>query len=282
MPISIKKAEKQGIHIFSDWAREEGWNPGIRDLDAFYPTDPDGFFLCFNGDEPVGCISAVKYSEKFGFIGFFIVKPAYRNFGNIAYLLGSHAITHLGSCNIGIDGVLELVENYKRLEFKYSHKNIRFEGLFDYKDLHKISANISTFSKKDFKSILRYDRTCFPAKRTAFLKKWLSLGTDGQYLYKNNSGEIEGIAAIRQCFNGHKIGPLFANSYEIAEELFLSLKSGRKGPIYLDVPETNENALKLAENYKMKQTFATARMYNKRIPNLKNERIYGTTTFELG
>jgi len=27
------------------WAKAEGWNPGIYDAEAFYNTDPKGFFV---------------------------------------------------------------------------------------------------------------------------------------------------------------------------------------------------------------------------------------------
>ncbi len=282
MALTVKNASRREMQIFIDWAREEGWNPGINDLDSFYSTDPTGFFLCFNDDEPVGSISAVKYSKDFGFIGFYIVKQEFRNYGNIAYMLGHHASEYLNSCNIGLDGVLERVENYKKLGFKYSHKNFRFEGFFDKKEEYSIDKNISSFYVKDFKYFLDYDRFCFPSKRTTFLKNWLNKGTNTQYIYKSGSGAIEGIGMIRQCFNGNKIGPLFADNFDIAEKLFLSLIIGRKGPVYLDIPETNENALKLVEKYNMKQCFATARMYSNSIPKLKNKRIYGITTFELG
>ena len=282
MALTVKNASRREMQIFIDWAREEGWNPGINDLDSFYSTDPTGFFLCFNDDEPVGSISAVKYSKDFGFIGFYIVKQEFRNYGNIAYMLGRHASEYLNGCNIGLDGVLERVENYKKLGFKYSHKNFRFEGFFDKKEEYSIDKNISSFYVKDFKYFLDYDRFCFPSKRTTFLKNWLNKGTNTQYIYKSGSGAIEGIGMIRQCFNGNKIGSLFADNFDIAEKLFLSLIIGRKGPVYLDIPETNENALMLVEKYNMKQCFATARMYSESIPKLKNKRIYGITTFELG
>jgi len=282
MALTIKNATRQEMHTLIDWARDEGWNPGVNDINAFYATDPNGYFICFYDDEPVGSISAVKYSNDFGFIGFYIVKPEFRNYGNIAYMLGRHALEYLNGCNIGLDGVLERVENYKKLGFKYSHKNIRFEGFFDKKGEYSIDKNISSFNKEDCKEIIAYDRLCFPSKRTTFLKNWLNKGTNTQYFYKSSSGAIEGMGMIRQCFNGNKIGPLFADNFDIAEKLFLSLIIGRKGPVYLDIPETNENALILVEKYNMKQCFATARMYSESIPKLKNKRIYGITTFELG
>jgi len=281
MAITVKNASRREMPIFIDWAREEGWNPGIHDIDVFYNTDPNGFFICYFDDEPVGCISAVKYNKNFGFIGFYIVKPDFRNYRNIAFLLGRHAKDYLNGCNIGLDGVLERVENYEKFGFKYSHKNLRYEGFFDNED-HNLSTNLISIYKEDYKEILLYDRYCFPSKRSVFLRNWYYKGFGKQYVYKNKAGVIKGIGRIRPCFNGYKIGPLFADNFEIAEELFLTLTNWCEEPVYLDIPETNENALKLVEKYNMKQCFATARMYSEKIPKLKNKRIYGITTFELG
>jgi len=50
---------------------------------------------------------------------------------------------------------------------------------------------------------------------------------------------------------------------------------------FLDVPEINKNAVKLAENTGMKPMFETARMYTKFAPNLPLIKIFGVTTFEV-
>lgn len=64
-----------------DWSAKEGWNPGLYDADVFYKTDPKGFFLGFLDGKPIASISAVAYDDKFGFLGFYIVKPEYRDKG---------------------------------------------------------------------------------------------------------------------------------------------------------------------------------------------------------
>jgi hypothetical protein len=57
---------------------------------------------------------------------------------------------------------------------------------------------------------------------------------------------------------------------------------GQGMPIFLDVPEPNRQAIKLASRYKMKPVFETARMYTKIPPILPIEKIFGVTTLELG
>ena len=97
------------------------------------------------------------------------------------------------------------------------------------------------------------------------------------------NGGIGGFGVLRQCRQGFKIGPLFADSPEIAEALFASLADFAEGGfVILDLPETNALALALAHRHGMEPLFETARMYCGPKPSLPLERIYGITSFELG
>ena len=71
--IRVMQADEVGFAI--DLAAAEGWKPGVCDAQAFYETDPEGFFIGLLNDEPIGCISAVSYKGRFGFIGLYIVAP---------------------------------------------------------------------------------------------------------------------------------------------------------------------------------------------------------------
>jgi hypothetical protein len=83
---------------------------------------------------------------------------------------------------------------------------------------------------------------------------------------------------------GYKIGPLFADSAELARTLFQALTSGVKMgmQIYLDTPERNPDAVAIAERYGMKQVFRTTRTYNRPAPGFPLEKWFGVTSFELG
>ena len=39
----IKTMTRKELDIAVDWARQEGWNPGLYDADAFYAQDPLDF-----------------------------------------------------------------------------------------------------------------------------------------------------------------------------------------------------------------------------------------------
>ncbi len=100
---------------------------------------------------------------------------------------------------------------------------------------------------------------------------------------KKGTNEIRGYGVIRKCFQGHKVGPLFADCQETAVAILESLMSTAPGEkVFLDVPEPNLLAVALAQEYNMQPVLATARMYNKHLVALPLRNIYGITSFELG
>ena len=62
------------LKLAINWAGDEGWNPGIDDANNFYVADPQGFLIGELNGEPISCISVVRYSQNFSFIGIYIVK----------------------------------------------------------------------------------------------------------------------------------------------------------------------------------------------------------------
>ena len=123
----------------------------------------------------------------------------------------------------------------------------------------------------------------FPAKRESFLREWLGIPDSTGLAYTGKDGEIEGYGVIRKCINGHKIGPLFADTPAIAEKILDSLTYTVSGEtFYLDTPEKTHPAVAMAASRGMIEVFGTARMYTGEIPDLPVNEIFGVTTFELG
>lgn len=280
MDYKIRPITKEELKIPISWAAKEGWNPGIYDLDSFYKTDPNGFYMGFIGDEPVSSISAVAYDSTFGFLGFYIVKPKHRSKG-CGIKIWNEALKHLPTQNIGLDGVLDQQANYKKSGFKLAYRNIRYEGVGSSGDVK--DTNICLLSDINFQKLVEYDNQVFPATRPQFLKHWIKQPKSLAISYIENDS-LSGYAVVRRCKTGYKIGPLFADTEKIAHLLYQRLSSfvGNKETIYLDVPEVNTKATKLAQTYKMKSIFETARMYTQQSPQVDLDKTYGVTTFELG
>ncbi len=277
----IRTMTRGDLDIAVDWAAKEGWNPGLFDADTFYNTDPRGFLMGFLGDTPVSCISAVSYGGKFGFLGFYITKPEFRGQG-YGIQVWNAAIKYLGSQNIGLDGVVSQQENYKKSGFHLAYRNIRFEGKGS-SEIVSNSTKTVNLSEIPFNQLVEYDAQLFPVPRPQFLRLWIQQ-TESLALGYVENGILKGYGMVRKCQTGFKVGPLFAGSGLIAEEIFSKLRGfvGAKQNIYLDVPEVNKTAMVLVKKYGMTQMFETARMYTRKPPQINLNKIFGVTTFELG
>ncbi|MCP3850697.1 MAG: GNAT family N-acetyltransferase, partial [Gammaproteobacteria bacterium] len=236
---------RQEVDLAVEWAANEGWNPGINDANCFYSADPNGFIIGLLNDEPIATISAVKYGDSFGFLGFYIVKPEYRGNG-YGIQVWNAGIKYLENRNIGLDGVVAQQDNYKNSGFKFAHRNIRYEG-YGGNNIPQ-SGEVVNLITLPFETIVSYDRLFFPEARTQFIRSWINQA-DSNALGVMQNGKLAGYGIVRKCRLGYKIGPLFADNPELAEVLFQSLKSNINSgePFYLDTPEVNPAAVELAE-----------------------------------
>jgi len=277
LSIRTMNAEEMGLAI--SWAGREGWNPGCYDAALFYQADPSGFFVGEVAGKIVAVGSAVVYDEHFAFCGLYIVAPGYRGKGH-GLALTEHRLAYCGDRNVGIDGVLENVNIYQRIGYVPYYENRRYQFTACYKP-STVDA-IQSVARENISQLIEYDRQCFPAPRDNFLAGWLEQ-VGGVSLVYCVDGMVQGYLVRRRCNEGHKIGPLFADNIEVAEQLLNAAQVGIKGePVFLDVPEINVDAVTLAEDAGMNIVFATARMYQKGLPDIANEKVFGITTFELG
>lgn len=275
--VVIRQMARSEVRIAADWAADEGWNPGINDAEVFCEADPQGFFVALENGQPVGCCSAVVYEREFAFFGLFIVRPDRRKRG-IGLQLTQAAMEHVGECNCGLDGVVSMQSKYTDFGFRPAYRNIRHEGSCP----GSRQEHVVPLEKLPFEELEAYDRRHFPAPRREFLRGWVSQPGSAALGYVRG-GKLAGYGVLRPCRVGYKIGPLFADSDEIADTLFQSLCVGSYGAsVYLDTPEPNEAAVALAWRYGMRPCFETARMYTKAIPDLPIDHVFGVTTFELG
>lgn len=278
----FRAATREELNIAFQWASEAGWNPGLGDADIFWETDPDGYVVVEREGEVVGTGSIVSYSD-FGFMGFFIIKKGLRGRG-----IGRdfwnwrkrrlHERLEPGAV-IGMDGVFEMQTFYAKGGFRFTYRNLRMEGLGE---TSVIDDRLVDLSRVPFAQVLELDTRCFGYNREAFLRRWIE-SAHATAIGHFEDERLKGYGVIRQCITGYKIGPLFAETSEVAEVLFRGLSNYAPGqPIFLDVPEVNTDALSLAMKYGMAEVFGCARMYAGPIPELPWDTIYGVTTFELG
>jgi GNAT superfamily N-acetyltransferase len=284
----VRNMNRSEVDELVEWAAQEGWNPGLHDAERFWATDPAAFIAADLDGELIAGGAITSYDGEFGFMGFFIVRPEFRGrgFGNaLWHARRDRLLARLrpGS-SIGLDGVFAMQDYYARGGFVFSHRDMRFRiDIPAHASTARVeNEHIVPLATVPFDQVLEYDRTCFPALRSTFLKGWISQ-PDALALGCRRDGKLSGYGVVRRCREGCKIGPLFADDVRVAEALFTQLAGfAAGGPLFLDVPENNSAAIGLAHQHRMVEVFGCARMYLGPPPVLAHEHVFGVTTFELG
>jgi Acetyltransferase (GNAT) domain len=277
--LEIRRTDKSGVVQLLDWARAEGWNPGIDDAAPFHVADYDGFLLGFLNGEAVSGISVVSSGSGFGFLGLYIVAPIHRGRG-FGVATWSAGIAKLEGRTIGLDGVVAQQANYARSGFAFAHRNIRFCGK---RQAGADVGNARPIGSDDIAKIVAFDAPRYGARRPDFLRSWLD-GSGGRCGFcVVEDGALAGYGVVRPCQSGFKIGPLFARRADVAEALFARMiEAAGNDDVFIDVPEPNTESLLMMQRFGFSPVFETARMYRGPRPDLPLHEIYGLTSFELG
>jgi hypothetical protein len=283
----IRTMTRADLDLAVEWAAREGWNPGRADAQAFLAADPDGFLIAEDAatGEPLATISAVRYGAGLGFVGFYIAPPARRGQGH-GIAIWREAMARLAGRTVGLDGVVAQQANYARSGFRLAWRNVRHgtQAAPRPVGVPPDAPAVVEAVTIPFDALAAYDRTIFAAPREAFLRPWLTLpGHIALAAVRGEGGAIAGLGVLRPCRQGAKIGPFFAEDEAASRALFAALAArAPAGPLFLDVPEPNAAATRLAQEAGMTPAFETARMYTGPTPPIPLPKLFGVTSFELG
>jgi hypothetical protein len=277
--LEISTAGTNEMTLFRDWSMGEGWNPGDLDIVTFHAADPLGFFFGKLDGRPVAAISAVRYGTTFGFLGQHVTQESVRGQG-FGTQLWRRGMDHLAGRTIGLDAVVEQQDNYRKAGFRQVWRNIRYEGVVAADDVPGIT--LIEGRTIPFGQIADFDRRFFPAPREAnlavlmTLPRQLSVGAV-------RDGELVGFGVVRPSQVGHRVGPLHASTPEVARAVLTKLAAlVSRSTLFLDVPDVNAEAIKLAEQLGLEPTSERARMYAGPVPELDLAGIYAPASVELG
>jgi len=284
----IRNMTRTEVDELVEWAAREGWNPGLHDADLFWAADSEAFIAAVLDGELIGGGAITSYNGEFGFMGFFIVRPEFRGrgLGNaLWHARRERLLARLRpGASIGLDGVFTMQDYYARGGFVFSHRDLRYRADIPARPAGAAAddGSIVPLASVPFEQVLDYDRSCFPCSRPVFLKAWLSQ-SDASALACRRDRKLSGYGVVRRCREGCKIGPLFADDALAAEALYMRLaRFAAGGPLYLDAPENNPDAMELVQHHRMVEVFGCARMYLGPPPGVAHRRVFGVTTFELG
>jgi GNAT superfamily N-acetyltransferase len=265
------------------WAAAEQWNPGLADQAHFLAQDPAGFFLGRLDGRPVSAVSAVVYDNAYAFLGFYLVRPELRGrgYGRATWQAG---LEHAGPRTVGLDGVVTQQDNYRRSGFSFAHRTLLYAGVPTANPSRAASGDLVEIGEDAdlVRAVAGYDRGCYPADRPGFVTTWITAPHHTAYACVRDT-RVSGYGVIRPARDGHRIGPLFADTPEDAAALFDALAVSAEGStVMIDAPEPNRPALSLAASRGLTEVFETARMYTGPIRPVSGGKIFGVTTLELG
>jgi ribosomal protein S18 acetylase RimI-like enzyme len=275
----VRPMRREELAFAIELAAAEGWNPGSHDAPCFFAADPGGFLIGERRGEPVGCIAAVSYAARYGFIGLYIVRPGFRGQG-YGWRLWQAGLARLTGCNVGLDGVVAQQSNYARSGFRLAYRNVRYRALAEPASMHR---SVTPAADVAFDAICDFDRRVFPERRDAFLRAWLTQPAAGAFVARDGD-RLTGYTVVRRCREGWKIGPLVADDADIARRLYdAAARHATHGEaLFIDVPEANPAAAPFLVDLGPTPVFETARMYTGPDPAVDLRKLFGVTTLELG
>ncbi|MDJ1014962.1 MAG: GNAT family N-acetyltransferase [Paracoccaceae bacterium] len=271
--MNFRHATLEELETILGWAAEEGWNPGWDDAAGFFAADPEGFFVAEIGGALAAAISVVNHTKDFAFLGLYICRPEFRGRG-IGNALWNHAIEHAGDRTIGLDGVPDQQDNYRKSGFVLTGQTRRFEGEID--GVPDPRARVAAVG--DIPGLSWREATRTGVAKDAFNAVWLAPTKT------RRTWVLEGTSAFltaRACRVGTKIGPMLAETLDDAVALIRHAVSETGGPHFIDVPEGEEALAAWCEGQGMVVSFGTARMY-RGAPPFEGAGVLAVSTLELG
>ena len=131
-----------------------------------------------------------------------------------------------------------------------------------------------------------YDAKREATPRPHFLNQWLSHPAGDVLALIDRGGECHGFGRIRPCLlatgQGWRVGPLLADSPELASFLLQQLLNSHPGVVLVDSPEQNAGATGVLSDIGFKQVSSTTRMYRGPLPSITTNDVFALACLELG
>ena len=277
--LTIRKLTLPEMVFPMEVAYKEGWNPGLYDGAAFFQADPEGFFLAEADGGMVGGISAVGYENRLAVIGNHFVLPPYRGKG-FGKALWDYAVEAAGDRPVRVNGLPDGRAFYASYGFRSLCNIIRYGGSVFAEG--RISDDVYSARDIDFRELTAFDAAFFGAPRPGFLKTWLETPAMVSLCLLKEGG-IEGWGCMRRCRKGWRLGPVFARNPIFAEELLrtFAMKTIAES-VYMDIPESNVQAIRLAFAMGMTPWEARLKLVRGEDAGEPMDQIFGFTTVDLG
>ncbi|XP_006821012.1 holothin acyltransferase-like [Saccoglossus kowalevskii] len=267
-------------------AAREGSSPTPYESQTVSMCNDGGLFVAVgNTGQVIGTVSAMKYSESLGHIGYYYIDPDYRG-KEVEEQLWQKAVGYLGNqCNIGIDIKPSQLEELKKKGFTESWRNCRYKGLGSSLLAEFINTeHIRPLTRLSLNDMVEYDCKVSTVERRLLIQRWSNTPKPGGAYAAIKEGRILGYGVIRPCIEGFLIGPLYADNTALTQALLLTLFAlVPNADIYIDSPIDNPSFIHLlTKDMQMEPVFETVRMYSKGNPGIPLQKMFALSGIELG
>jgi GNAT superfamily N-acetyltransferase len=258
-------------------AEEEGWAHRREDFLRLIEFEPEGCFLAWQDEEPVGMVTTTSYGD-YAFLGCLIVRKEERR-KRIGLALMEQAIRYLKEIRvetIELDGVFPAVDLYRKLGFRDKYLCVVFKGRGD-----KAATGTMPYVPEMADQIIDFDRKMTGLNREKVLRRLLQVFRDSVFVMRDEG--ISAYAVAKPRPGGFlAIGPFVAENRELAERMLHSIMGKYQGRnLAVGVPQINREAVDLLLGNGFVHAWPCLRMYlGKRIDYHRH--IYGIIAPEKG
>jgi hypothetical protein len=246
-----------------------------------------GYFLAVHGTEVMKAAVAERGGRIAGLSFNPSMLPLYNSLGFYESEVGSvYRVRLLGSCAAAAGGRVSAVSGVVDIPHVGFARALSDAALWTLVDSsHEaprsggVRSLVDAAVAAEWSAVVDYDASVFPARREAFVHMWLANAHAGVQ-WRDACGTC-GYACVRKSDVGFRVGPLFADSADVATELLRALlaRVPTGQPVFVDVPHRNSAAVLrlggevVAENLHVLLGPTPAPSYAK---------VFGVTTTEAG
>lgn len=266
----IRPMELGDIDVMLSLVELAGWNQTRVDITRLFEHQPGGCFVAEVLGRAVGTITTTSHGRDVAWIGMMLVHLDFRRRG-LATALMQRAIDWLresGIACIKLDATPDGAAVYEQLGFcaEYGLKRYVRAGL-------KRGAPIAT--RMDDFQIPALDAQAFGADRSDYLKR---LANDSRVV-----STADGYGMIRSGRVAAYLGPVIAESSEVARPIVERLLAGITQTVYWDLPDPNSEAVCMANDLGFELVRTLSRMWfgTRRVID-RPEFVFGLTDFATG
>ncbi|HET7900597.1 MAG TPA: GNAT family N-acetyltransferase [Candidatus Nanopelagicales bacterium] len=285
-PPEVRPLTRDELDVVLSWCVDAGWNPGLHDADALWAADPDALWGVEVDGVLVGAGSTVRRGSRAGGVGLLVVDPAHRRQG-----IGSMTFPFL------VDGALSRLEPGAGIALDCPEAHQDFCERFGFVPIRRIARSTTTvqpgrrgpyagqlraLAQLPFDKLVAYDAQFAGGERPEWLRAWMT-PRDGLGIGAYEAGRFLGIGVIRRARDGHRIGPFYAESREVAEDLYSALTHTVVGQrISLDVPLEDTDVVAFATSKGFTVASEVVHMQLGEVDGGAREHVYGEASPQYG